>query len=332
MKFVLRLPQKDERAPFLYTPMLLVEGHDLLWSVHKTDVDGLIHMITRHEECGNATLSLLRTGASTETVKGEIYGNPSGTRLCIDTGSIALARFETALCVAVTEIQSASQQTLGYVLAFPDGTVRKVSLGDVITYCRNVRKRGGIAVQNMQFVGASAGASPHLKNYPGYSIPIYTVQRAAVNAEGMRVSSPARTEPPSLAEKPGAEQVFTPEQLEVLGRGKNEGLDIRVYANPAYSPLRMNAVRRVLLAGKSPAFILDPKLSDEMAVVYSLEITSNADIRPYYNTAYDHRQMTQVKLGVIRGLDVSKYADPSISADEMEQRRVRMDADAWSKI
>lgn len=129
-----------------------------------------------------------------------------------------------------------------------------------------------------------------------------------------------------------ASSVFTPEQLEVLGKGKAEGLDIRVYANPALSAKHMDTIRKVLSAGKNPLLILDPELSPELVSLYGSDLAQGANIRPYFNKKYTLKQAVQVKLGIIRGLDVSQYADPSIDGDEMEQRRVRLNADMWSDI
>jgi hypothetical protein len=325
MYFFITLPKADEHVPGVYSPAVIAEGEGLSWNVRTVAGDELVRLVD--DDFENATLKAWHKG-DRKPDKG-FYKFASGC-LVIDTGSIAVSRFDSALCVAVTEIWGAAEKTLGYVFAFPDGRVLKVSLCDALKFCEQTARQGKAAVQNMQYVGRSGSADAFLRNYPGYLVPIHTLRRAAVNAETARADPAVKYSALAKMDAKRAAEVFTPEHLEVLGRGKSQGVDIRVYANPAFSPVRMHAVRRVLAAHKSPARLLDPKLSDEMARAYSFELESGADIRAYFNTAYDHRQMVQVKLGVISGIDVSEYADPSVSADEMEQRRVRLSADMWS--
>ena len=325
MKFLISAPanQPDGMA-------VVATGEGLDWKASQVPLSHLMQEARSNVRYENVELKVLSAKGADPKIK-LVYGQPNQPRLGIDTRPYASSRFTTGLAVVLQEIRTNANAILGYVVAFPDGRILKVAVSDLYNYCENARLQGRNAIQNMQYVSASGGTAPHLKNYEGRTVPVYIQHRRAVNAEKTAVT-PKAPEAVAVPEKPTASSVFTPEQLEVLGRGKQEGVDIRVYANPAYTPKHMDVIRAILVAKKDPTLILDPNMPEHLIGFYGYDLANGADIRPYYNLAYTLKQATQVKLGVIRGLDVSTYASPTTDGDEMEQIRVRMDADMWSGI
>ena len=47
-----------------------------------------------------------------------------------------------------------------------------------------------------------------------------------------------------------------------------------------------------------------------------------ADISLMLNNKFSSLQLRQLRLGLVNGLDVSSYADPSMSANDMKEKRV----------
>ena len=327
MKFLISVPATNA----LEGMAVVATGAGIEWKVSQVPMAALLEDARKNVRYENAELKVLSANQKTPEGAKLVFGQPKTTRLWVDTKPCAVARFLLGLAVVVQEIQNEAGGVLGYVLAFPDGRCLKVAAMDVYKYCENAKAQNIPAIKNMQYVSAANGVAPHLKNYEGRTVPVYIQRRRAVNAEKTAVT-PKAPEAVPVPEKPTAQSVFTPEQLEVLGRGKQEKVDIRVYANPAYSPKHMDAIRNILVHKKDPALLLDPKLNEQLVGFYGHDIASGADVRPYFNPAYTVKQAMQVKLGVIRGLDVSVYASPTTDGDEMEQIRVRMDADMWSGI
>ena len=48
------------------------------------------------------------------------------------------------------------------------------------------------------------------------------------------------------------------------------------------------------------------------------------DITPYMKD-FNYDQLDEIRLGLITGVDVSKYADPKISADDMHMKRIYLE-------
>lgn len=327
MKFLISVPASN----LLDGLAVVATGSGLKWKVSQVPMTFLMEEARKNARYENAELKVLSANLKAPAGAKLVFGQPKTARLWIDTKPYAAYRFVSGLAVILQEIQNEAGGVLGYVLAFPDGRCLRVAAADVYTYCENARLLGRPAIQNMQYVSTANGTASHLKNYEGRTVPVYIHRRRAVNAEKAG-AAPKAPEAVPVPEKPTAQTVFTPEQLEVLGRGKQEGVDIRVYANPAYSPKHMDVIRNILVHKKDPSLLLNPKLPEHLVSFYGHDIVSGADIRPYFNPAYTVKQAMQVKLGVIRGLDVSVYASPTTDGDEMEQIRVRMDADMWSGI
>lgn len=332
MFFLIQAPNDKARPNELVA--LVARGEGLSWVVSALPLANLFDYAKSNTHFENVELKLLYGNQKPTANDPLIYGYEGKTRLWIDTKPMASARltpykdpkrFISQLAVILQEVRSSAGTTLGYVVAFPDQRVLRIAVNDILKYCESARVQGKSAVQNMQYVPANGQTTAHLKNYEGRTVPVYIQERKAVNAE-------AKTLPAPKPVASAASSVFTPEQLEVLGKGKAEGLDIRVYANPALSPKHMNTIRKILLAGKDPLLVLDPELAPELVSLYGSDLAQGANIRPYFNKKYTLKQAVQVKLGTIRGLDISQYADPSVDGDEMEQRRVRLDADTWNNI
>lgn len=57
-----------------------------------------------------------------------------------------------------------------------------------------------------------------------------------------------------------------------------------------------------------------------MRLVY-LAFRKGLDITPYMKD-FNYDQLDEIRLGLITGVDVSKYADPKISADDMHMKRI----------
>ena len=120
-----------------------------------------------------------------------------------------------------------------------------------------------------------------------------------------------------------------------------------------FVPMQVSSKRLKLLfdsyvAGVSSFFILDKNRSDaflETALVAKLKgykfndvvnadlldsqltemkqaMMEKADISLMLNNKFSSLQLRQLRLGLVNGLDVSSYADPSMSANDMKEKRV----------
>lgn len=323
MKFLVSVPLSTK----LEGTAVVATGSGLDWKASQILVTSLLEDAKKSVRFENVELKVLSVGQATPKDK-LVFGSEKATRLWVDTKPCASSRFTSGLATVVQEIRAETKVVLGYIVVFPDGRVLKVAAHDLYSFCENAKSQGRNAIQNMQYVGSNGSTAAHLKNYEGRTIPVYIQHRKAVNAEKATAVVPETGKAPEIV-KNVASSSFTPEQLAVIGRGKKEGVDYISYAKPAYDYKHMDAIRNVLLNKKDASLLLVPELPEPLVNLYGYDLANGADIRPYYNVDYTLKQAIQVKLGVIRGLDVSKYASITTDGDEMEQLRVRMDADMW---
>ncbi len=90
-------------------------------------------------------------------------------------------------------------------------------------------------------------------------------------------------------------QGYSEEQIEELGIGKDEGLDISVYENIVLSSMQMYQIRSGMEGGY--------------------------DMRPYADGSFDWFQIDEIRKGLEAELDVSLYAKAEISSEKMHEMR-----------
>jgi uncharacterized protein (DUF342 family) len=88
---------------------------------------------------------------------------------------------------------------------------------------------------------------------------------------------------------------FTLDQIDEIEKGKQEGVDVSVYARKDFFAIQMRQIREGLQAG--------------------------IDVSVYADPGYDWFQMEEIRKGLEKGLDVSIYDSPGISYDRMRQLR-----------
>ena len=98
---------------------------------------------------------------------------------------------------------------------------------------------------------------------------------------------------------------FSEEQLKTLIKAMRKGVDVQKFANPDISPKYMDFLGWVERLGVDCSFVANENLNDG--------------------------QKSEVILGIIDGVDVTKYAKKNVSSREMAQLRGRMRDAFWSK-
>ena len=77
------------------------------------------------------------------------------------------------------------------------------------------------------------------------------------------------------------DEIYTPEQIAELREGKKNGVEIRVYANPALSAQQMRALRKGLQKGINVKPFASVEYSPESMRWYISDREAGIDIRPY---------------------------------------------------
>jgi hypothetical protein len=326
MNFLVRVPASGNDTGVV----VMATGSGVDWKVKRGTIADLYNLAKNNARVENAELRLLH-GANQPPapVNNKLIYSANGHRFWVDTSPMAGTRFTANLTVVVQEVRTKSDVLIGYVVVAPDLTVKQVKVADLLAHCERERAAGRNAVQNMQYVSGSGSTAAHLKNFEGRTVPVYVWETKAVNAqvEAPAVAVPDETQAESNVQR--AADIFSQTQLQVLDKGRTAGIDFKRYADPEYTPEHMNAIRRVLTAGKEPGLLFTKGIPNELLPIYAGDLILGIEIAPYFNLRYNAQQATQVKLGVMDNLEVSLYSDPAIDGNEMEQRRVRLKTKVW---
>lgn len=70
--------------------------------------------------------------------------------------------------------------------------------------------------------------------------------------------------------------------------------------------------------------VVNADLLDSQLIEIKQAMMEKADIALMLNNKFSSLQLRQLRLGLVNGLDVSRYADPSIAANDMKEKRVEL--------
>lgn len=227
--------------------------------------------------------------------------------------------------VILSQIQSTDGKTLGYKIANYDGGVKNISIKEMLAYGNRISKAGGVPVQNAIFVGADEDKKAHYKSYPDYNFLIEVLPtKENKHTEVKKVNV---TENKKTLNK--LDEIYSKEQIEQLKIGKSNGVDIRIYANPALSAEQMEILRKGLERKLNVRPLAFPYFKPNPMRYYIEELACGSDIRKYLNKDYDIHQISELSIAVEQGLDISKMANPKLKADEMAEIRERLERKIW---
>ena len=122
------------------------------------------------------------------------------------------------------------------------------------------------------------------------------------------------------------------EQIKQLKEGKAQGVDIKIYANPALSAEQMKWLKFGLTKGADVRCIAFPEFKLEAMQYYVCELIDGMDIKKYLNTEYNAEQIAELSLAVEEGLDISNMANPKNSASDMAEIRERLEYNIWNDM
>lgn len=232
-----------------------------------------------------------------------------------------LAKGNPLVIVAEVKIKG-SDTLLGYIVANSSGKTSRVKKADLIGFCVKEAKEGRVPIQNAQFVNEDV-AEPFIRTYKGVKFLAEYLQIGKVKNT---TKAPYKTSQAA----PAPENQFTPEQIKELQAAEQAGVDKTIIMNPKLSADKMHIIWTAEKNGVPARAVADPNYSKEAMMYVIVEMTHKHPYEFLLNSGYNTEQMMQLTLGYMTGVDISKYADPKLSAMEMSERRKRMELNVWS--
>lgn len=241
----------------------------------------------------------------------------------------SLQRFEGAHkpLVIISQLTDFAERILGFKVATYDGKVKNISIKELVAYGNRVTKAGGVPIQNAIFVPEDENKKAHYKAYPNCSF-INEVIQNKTNKQQTVNKVPLQKNEKTLSR---LEEIYTDKQIIELKEGKRNGVDIRIYANPALSALQMQALRKGLQKGVNVKPFASVEYSPELMRWYTNDSKAGIDIRPYLNPKFTIEQLSEISLAAEEGLDISLIADIKKSPNDMAEIRERMEHKIWKE-
>lgn len=230
--------------------------------------------------------------------------------------------------IILSELVTDDGRTIGYKICTYNGEVKNIPLKELIAFCNRITKSNGIPIQNAIFIPESENTKAHIKSYAN----------AAFYKEMLKTNKNRYTEKAKVNTQSNEkaltrlEELFTKEQLVELRAAKNDGVELKIIANPALSANQMRILRAALKNGVNIRPIASPDFKDECMSFYIAELYNGCDIRSYLSPKYSLYQLSELSLAADAGLDMSKIGNPKLSATEMQEIRERMQNKLFKNI
>ena len=240
--------------------------------------------------------------------------------------------------IIISQLINSDGKTIGYKIANYDGGVRNIRIKELLSYGQRCLKQNIIPVQNAIFVGAEHYRNPntgevtvskeaHFKSYPGNQfIEELIVTNKNVHTENRKVNVNKNEKTLNKLE-----EIYTKEQIQQLKLGKQNGVQIRIYANPALSAKQMKELRIGLEHHVNVRPFAFPEYDVDCMRFYVLQLMTKCDIKNYLNPKYSPSQLAELAIAEDEGLDISKMSDPELSVRQMSERRIRMEQGVFSE-
>lgn len=219
-------------------------------------------------------------------------------------------------CVILAEMRTATR-LLGYIVLSKNGTVARVRRDDLYRTCAEAKNKGFSYVQNGIYRDADGVKS--ISCYPYRPFPVYTIESAKKPVAVSAPTQKAAKEPKAVA--------YTKAQLTELNSAKEKGVDTACIENPSLSPEQMHILWIAKRNGRAVELFAFPKYSPDTMRFFAKTVVSRKMYKTFYdmfNAEYTADQVEQLYYGISEGLDYAQYANPSMSAKRMAEKRIEL--------
>lgn len=240
-----------------------------------------------------------------------------------------LSRFENGVnnpVVILTELVIEGQGVIGYKIVTYEGVVKNINVKNLLIYCEGINRGRGVPIQNGMYVKEQGRNKAHIRCYPdGEYIKEMLERKVSKHAKPAKLDKSAR----AIAK---LEEMFNKDQIKELKLGKQNGVDIKVYANNKLEAGQMRIIREALEEGLNAELFADPGYSITAMRLLRADMKYGIDVRYYMNPDFSAEQLMELSVGYISGVDISKYADPKNPPEEMAEIRVRLENNLWREL
>lgn len=111
-------------------------------------------------------------------------------------------------------------------------------------------------------------------------------------------------------------------QKQEIKIGREQGLDISVYANPEFNWLQMEQIRTGLKDKIDASVYADPKYSYETMRQIRLGLYSSIDLMPYVKRGFIEEDLEEIRLAMINRLPLDQWIKDAMCAPQIREIRI----------
>lgn len=111
-------------------------------------------------------------------------------------------------------------------------------------------------------------------------------------------------------------------QKQEIKIGREQGLDISVYANPEFNWLQMEQIRTGLKDKIDASIYADPKYSYETMRQIRLGLYSSIDLMPYVKRGFIEEDLEEIRLAMINRLPLDQWIKDAMCAPQIREIRI----------
>lgn len=106
-------------------------------------------------------------------------------------------------------------------------------------------------------------------------------------------------------------------RLAIIKRCLQIPLDPTPLLNIAFTYEQMSELLRAMRKGIDVSSYADPSLTEMEMMGYTTQALTGVDVRKFFLRNFNNDQIYEILVGIENGIDYTKYADETLSADEM---------------
>lgn len=239
----------------------------------------------------------------------------------------------------LARIETNEGKLLGFVVASSNGDVRNIRNKELLEMCESINSKGGTPLQNAMYMSGvknnkgTGVKGPYIKAYKNIEFPIVVVN---MNKGKKRTVEKVKMETiPENKKKENIQkmsELFTDEQLVELKQAKEAGVNIKVIANPKFSPEQMHIIWETEAEGLPGKLFAYPEIPEGNMELYKDDLENGLDISNRINPKFNIGQLMQLSLAEESGFRMDRVCGPEVSAREMRELRTRTEGKLWSHL
>lgn len=315
-----------------------MDNNRVYYAIVASNDNGLYKMVKVKADTGDSFCKVIdKRGILLELSKKEgiaVNFSIKNNEIVESAGNFKRLSENKEVVVVLEETQNRAGRTVRYLCANGVGKVGYIPLNQMLRRCAKARKisvNAGnqyyVFTQNMKFVNPKDGGKPFLCSYPGHSIPIHIVEVSHKEKLKEKKSMVNNKENKKALSK--VDSVFTPEQQKELREAKKAGVNVTIIGNPRFTPEQMNVIWTNKAKGCKAELFADPGYDVEcmrfLASIMLNDAVNMKEVQPLLSRKYSAENMLEIYMGIVNGVDFTKYMGYENSAEMMRFKRQCME-------